>query len=477
MRIIGNDPSVPRQEHAVASGTLTDGTPVIVNADGTVGVVAETTVTQSAGTPVEWNSNVIRYTSAAYDANAQKVVVAYYDFGDSGHGYAAVGTVSGTSISFGTPVEFENAEIRYPAISYDTNAQKVLITYQDVGNSNYGTAIVGTVSGTSISFGTATVFKSGGTLWHTSAYDPDSQKIIIAFGRNSASPQAAVATISGTSVSFGSLATYGGTNDTAHNMAYDTNTDRVVIAYRDGSDTQGKSVVGTVSGTSISFGSEVVFESGGVEERFGIAYDASAQKIVIAYVTSNAGAAKVGTVSGTSISYGSSVEYSSSASDYVAIAYDSNAESVAIFYRDASPFYGKAVSGKVSGTSISFTSEFTFQSGRTQEIAAAYDANAQKVVVAYRDYAAGRGDAVVFTTGFTSQNLTSENYIGIARSGAADGAGAIIDTQGAIADNLSGLTAGQSYYVQTDGTLDTTAADPSVFAGTAVSATKLIVKG
>jgi sugar lactone lactonase YvrE len=41
----------------------------------------------------------------------------------------------------------------------------------------------------------------------------------------------------------------------------------------------------------------------------------------------------------------------------------------------------------------------------------------------------------------------------------------------------SSLTAGQSYYVQTDGTLGTTAADPSVFAGTAVSATKLIVKG
>jgi len=39
------------------------------------------------------------------------------------------------------------------------------------------------------------------------------------------------------------------------------------------------------------------------------------------------------------------------------------------------------------------------------------------------------------------------------------------------------LTAGQSYYVQTDGTLSTTAGDPSVFAGTAVGTTKLIVKG
>jgi len=87
------------------------------------------------------------------------------------------------------------------------------------------------------------------------------------------------------------------------------------------------------------------------------------------------------------------------------------------------------------------------------------------------------GDATVITPSGNYPNLTSENYIGITRSGAASGAGAIIDTQGAIADNLSGLTAGQSYFVQNDGTLGTTAADPSVFAGTAVSATKLIVKG
>ena len=38
------------------------------------------------------------------------------------------------------------------------------------------------------------------------------------------------------------------------------------------------------------------------------------------------------------------------------------------------------------------------------------------------------------------------------------------------------LTAGQQYYVQTDGTLSETPANPSVLAGTAISATKLIVK-
>ena len=74
-------------------------------------------------------------------------------------------------------------------------------------------------------------------------------------------------------------------------------------------------------------------------------------------------------------------------------------------------------------------------------------------------------------------NLTSENYIGLASNGYPDTATATIDVQGAINDRQSGLTAGQAYYVQTDGTLGTTPADPSVFAGTAISATKMIVKG
>jgi hypothetical protein len=39
------------------------------------------------------------------------------------------------------------------------------------------------------------------------------------------------------------------------------------------------------------------------------------------------------------------------------------------------------------------------------------------------------------------------------------------------------FTAGQQYFVQTDGTLGLTAADPSVIAGTAISATEIIVKG
>jgi len=129
-----------------------------------------------------------------------------------------------------------------------------------------------------------------------------------------------------------------------------------------------------------------------------------------------------------------------------------------------------------SGLTVEVTDPVTFESAHTELTAVVFDTNSERAVVAYQD----QGNSDFLTANILipgGANLTSENYIGIARSGAADGAGAIIDTQGAVADNVSGLTAGQSYFVQKDGTLGETAATPSVFAGTAVSATKLIVKG
>ena len=118
---------------AVASGTLPSGKPVVVNSDGTVSVVGETPVTQSAGTPVTFESGNAVYTSVDYDANAQKVVIAYRDSSNSNYGTAVVGTVNAStnSISFGTPVVFFAGETSWTTVAYDANAQKVLIAAID----------------------------------------------------------------------------------------------------------------------------------------------------------------------------------------------------------------------------------------------------------------------------------------------------------------------------------------------------------
>jgi hypothetical protein len=244
---------------AIATGTLSDGSTVVVNSDGTVSVVSgnPTSAVGSNENPPVFESASTSYTSIAYDATLKRSSLLITDNGNSSFGTAIVGTVSGTSISFGTPVVFESASTIYISIAYDANAQKVVIAYTDNGNSSYGTAVVGTVSGTSISFGTPVVFESANTQYISIAYDANAQKVVIAYRDvgNSNYGTAVVGTVSGTSISFGTLVVFESANTEYTSIAYDANAQKVVIAYRDGGNSSfGTAIVGTVSGTSISFG-------------------------------------------------------------------------------------------------------------------------------------------------------------------------------------------------------------------------------
>ena len=174
---------------------------------------------------------------------------------------------------------------------------------------------------------------------------------------------------------------------------------------------------------------------------------------------------------------GSPVVFESASSSDMSATFDSSSNKVVIAYRDdGNSNYGTAIVGTVSGTSISFGTAVVFESASSSYLSATFDSSSNKVVIAYTDVGnSDYGTSVVLQDGST--NLTSGNYIGIAKGAAADGTSAVVQTGYSINDAQSGLTAGQAYYVQADGTLGLTAADPSVLAGTAVSATKLIVKG
>jgi hypothetical protein len=466
---------------ATASGALSNGDLIIVNANGTVSAIAETiNTTPSAGTSVVFENAQTIYIAAAYDSASGKIVIAYRDDGNSSYGTAVVGTVSGTSISFGTPVVFESANSTHIAITSGESGQRVVIAYCDTANTNNGTAIVGTISGTSISFGSAAVFETSRATNISATYDANASKVVIAYAEGGNTyGTAIVGNVSGTSISFGGDERFETDGIAYSSVAYDANAQKVVIAY--GSGSNGTAVVATVSGTSISFGTPVVFESS-ASAYFSAVYDTNAQKIVIAYeddANSDYGTAIVGTVSGTSISFGTAVVYESANTKYHAAAYDANAQKVVIAYTDdGNSGKGTAIVGTVSGTSISFSTPAVFVNGDSTYIAIAYDSNAQKSVIACRDNSNSYvGTAAVFTAQSTATNLTSENYIGIADAAYSDGATATVQIVGSVDDAQSSLTPGQQYFVQLDGSLGTTAADPSVFAGTAVAATKIIVKG
>jgi len=425
---------------------------------------------QTVGTATVFDTDVTNQISSAYDANAQKVVIAYRD-NSTNYGTAIVGTVSGTSISFGSAVVFESANTSSISMVYDSASQKVVIAYEDQANSQYGTAIVGTVSGTSISFGSPVIFNSNGvTTPISSAFDSNAGKVVIAYRDygNSYYGTAIVGTVSGTSISFGTSVVFNTANTTTTAVTYDSTSQKVVIAYQDsGNSYYGTAIVGTVSGTSISFGSPVVFASHNVDATE-IAYDSNAQKVVVAYADGDQnpapGKAIVGTVSGSSISFGTAAVFDNTGTvNAISISFDSSANGVVIAYRDyGNSQYGTFVVGTVSDTSITFSSPTVFETSATDYTEVVYDPNQQKTVISYGN--ADDGISVVVQVGY-------EN-----RYPVADGDNARLDIIGSVSDNQLGLTAGEKYYVQTDGTISTTAGSPSVLAGTAISATKLVVK-
>jgi len=468
----------------VASGTIANGATVVINTDGTVGIVTQTTVSTSAGTPAVFESANANYISAIYDSTNEKVVIIYQDVGNSYYGTAVVGTVSGASISFGTPVVFESASTYYISSTYDSTNGKVVIAYTDNGNSSYGTAIVGTVSGTSISFGTAVVFESASTAYTTSTFDSTNGKVVIAYrdSGNSDYGTAIVGTVSGTSISFGSAVVFESAESLNYSATFDSTNGKVVIAYRDeGNSAYGTAIVGTVSGTSISFGTAVVFNSSSYTANISATFDSTNGKVVIAYKNpgnSNYGTAIVGTVSGTSISFGTAVVFNSAITGYISATYNSTNQKISIAYNDeGNSEYGTAIVGTVSGTSISFGSEVVFESAQTNWIAQTYDSDNNKVVIVYSDAGnSSYGTAVVFTTGGSSTNLTSENYIGIAAEAISNGATGKINILGGTNTGQTGLTTAQTYYVQTNGTLATSAGSPSVVAGDSISDTKILIR-
>ncbi len=479
MRLIGNVEK-DAQVRAVASGALPSGDAVVVNSDGTVSVVAGQD--QAIGSAVVFEAGAVTSTSPAFDSNSNKIVIAYQDSGNSNYGTAVVGTVSGTSISFGTPVVFASFFVDYVSAIFDSNSNKIVIAYQDRTSNDRGYAIVGTVSGTSISFGTAQQFESGITYEISATFDSNSNKAVFAYRDESNSNRgtAIVGTVSGTSISFGTAVVF--ETATTYDIAatFDSNSNKVVIAYEDrGNLNYGTAIVGTVSGTSISFGTAVVFETAQTDW-MSATFDSTSNKVVIAYAdngNSSFGTAIVGTVSGTSISFGSPVVFESANTDDIAMTFDSASSSIIIAYQDGGNLnYGTLAVGTVSGNSISFDSPLIFEAATTSNICLAFDSNADKVVIGFQDGGnSSYGTSVVFQAGST--NLTTENFLGFAAHTYADTQSALVNSTCTVDRNQSGLTAGQTYYVQTDGSLGTTAADPSVVAGTAISSTEIIVKG
>lgn len=288
---------------------------------GEVATVSGTTVSYT-GTQVQFELGQTQELSACYDSNVERVLVAYRDQSDSGKGKCAIASVSGTTLTFpSSGRDWTNNSVFETDCAFDSNSNKVVIAYRDSSNSSYGTAVVATVTSTNVTFGTPVVFSSVYSKNINVVFDSNSNKIVIAYEyENLGYVQAIVGTVSGTSISFGSAVTVDTASNGGDYMsaAFDSLNNKVVVSYR-GTSAYLYAKVGTVSGTSISFGASSTVASTTVFGFYrGMTFDENTGRILLGYGKYNGNGnttnepyatAAIGTVSGTSITWGSSVVF------------------------------------------------------------------------------------------------------------------------------------------------------------------------
>ena len=459
-----------------ASGTVASGKPVVLNDNGTVSQVG--TIPEALGSQTPFSSTTTPRIASCYDPDTGKTIIAYR--GASNYGYIVVATpASDNSITFGTPVEFRDGTVDAIALSYDTGQDRVLLCYVDGSDGNSLKAITGTVSGTTISLSTNLIVEGNSCNFIAVAYSPDSANhmVIYSDGGNSSRGAARVITISGAGAPSRTNpeVLYNSNNSVgSQDVVYDTTQDKFVVFYRDnGNSYYGECVVGSISGTTITFGTPVVLNSDNTTD-IALAFDSTNEKTVVLYKASQDPRSRVISVSGTTPSAGSeTVIVSLSGSGYYDLVYESQAGKLIAVFDNEDDSEGEYAVGTVSGTSITYLTPVTFNSdGRAKHAGASFNASVNKVVLVFQDLGnSSYGTAQVLQV--AGSNLTATNFIGLAAGAISDTATGKINVKGSINSKQTSLTIGSDYYVQTDGTVTTSSTSPAQKIGQAVTATTI----
>ena len=418
--------------------------------------------------------------------------------GSSRYLRARVATVSSDgSITLGSESNVNGTrKVQEYTTVYDPDQEKVLIMYTD-SESGYQirTKYAYSTNQSTVSYGNNTTVTSSGTAQSLCiCYNKGINKFMMGY-KLSDYYRIRVGTGSSNSVSWTSETAV--TNFEVNNclIAADDTTS-FICYYRcsGGSDNNKPKMTGvSVSGTTPSVGSHVLVGSQELQgsPQMYLEFNEDENKFIIISARDVVGTKmKVLSISGNTITAGSEVGFnSSSAIPYGSLEYDEDLKDLYLYYADgASGGQSHCTVQRltISGTGIAVYTKNEFKSdscsANSQNIGGGWGRTRAAVgpthsLFVYKNQSGDVGEIKAVAVKTKTTNMTAGNYIGISQAAYSNGNTATIQTIGALNENQSSLTPGSKYYVQKDGTLSTTADSPSVEAGTAIAATKLIVKG
>jgi len=475
-----------------SSASITKGKPVVVDADGdfTQAGFVDTAISYSAGSETQIDTDQIYYNTISYNTDNNYFVVFYSETNASYYGYARTFQVADKVISNNQSLGAFHTNTTKVLDSAYIGGSKHIVFYID--ENNYLNArVVEIASDGTGTYGTENTINSGTTYQRGSCYyDTDKDVVVVIAGMDSNTCKAIACTVSGTTITAGTKQAVPSSDEQVYDTSssYDVENSIGLVAWdRDQSSAKLNCATITLSGTgnrTITFNSVLEVKSAtNIITRGSLTYDPVSKKHLLAYTYSPYSYVYgvVLTVSGTSVTKGTEASIFSGFGSNWALQ-GSDQGGISIYYRDtSSPYYLKGAVATISGTGFSLSNEATLNGEEVKNGNfgdTAYRSSDNMTIVSYVTEASDYLEAIVTIPNGTieASNLTTENYIGIAKSSSsAANKTAIITVDGGVDSNQSELTAGQLYYVQTDGTISTTAGSPSVVAGIGLSATELLV--
>ena len=227
------------------------------------------------GTPVTYSGTTSAgYTDICYDPNQSKVVITY-QFGSSGPGKAIVGNVSGTgssaTVTFGTAVDINGStQARNTACVYDESASRVVIAWENSGDSQKLYARTASVSGTTITMGgSATEISAGSSgqdCYTTMTYAGSPyNKSVVAYKGNSGWLCRALSVSGDTITAYTQQSIYNYSSWSWGNVVWDSSVSRLVFFYQRSQHSNasgGRTAQLAENGTISAFGGEHEFDTG-----------------------------------------------------------------------------------------------------------------------------------------------------------------------------------------------------------------------
>jgi len=200
--------------------------------------------------------------------------------------------------------------------------------------------------------------------------------------------------------------------------------------------------------------------------------------VVVAFrdaLDGNKGKAKTGTVSGTSITFGATSTFSSTNTTEVNAVYDSTSNKTFITFRDdGDSDKGIVNAATIIGTSLSFAGKIAYSpsTGNSKWNFPIIDSNANKLVVFIEDASdSNAGDGIVCDPVGVANFL---KWIGFASAAISNSATGTINVLGGINESQSSLEVGATLYLTDAAALSTTVVSGREV-GKALSATKILI--